>query len=311
MTLGRPGAGTLVGKPGERIVVGRALACAGLQSRWFAWRTKVRRRLKPAPHNTALFEAVAVPFLLALLPAISYAQSPSDSPEPEIATDRPAITDSSIVVPKESLQLENGLTWTSDHGRQTIDLSETLMRFGLSTRTEIRIVVPNYFVGLSHSSSGFGDLALGVKQQIGPLSGGFDLSVVAAISLPTGADRISSHGFDPFLQFPWSKDLRAGWSIGGMQSVFWYTENTRRNLTWEPTLYIQKEIMKRWDVFGEYAGDFPQWDGSRQIAHFGTVYGITPKQQVDFHFGFGLSHAAPGHFLAVGYSFRVDKLSGH
>ena len=37
---------------------------------------------------------------------------------------------------------------------------------------------------------------------------------------------------------------------------------------------------------------------SRQIAHFGNAYRITPRQQVDFHFGFGLSHAAP--FLCGG-----------
>jgi beta-glucosidase len=50
----------LAGRPSEKVLVGQASACAGLQSRWFGWRTKVRRRLKPAPHNTALFHAVAV-----------------------------------------------------------------------------------------------------------------------------------------------------------------------------------------------------------------------------------------------------------
>jgi hypothetical protein len=250
--------------------------------------------------------------LLAVLPAISYAQSLPAIADPEIVTDRPDVTESSIVVPKRSLQLENGMTWTSDHGGQTLDLSETLMRFGLSTRTEIRIVVPNYLGGLAgaDSVSGFGDIALGMKQQIGPLLGGFDLSVIVALSLPIGADRISTHGFDPFIKFPWSKDLRAGWSIGGMQSVFWYTEFGKRNLTGEPTIYIEKAITKPWDGFAEYAGDFAQWGGSKQIAHFGTAYRITPRQQVDFHFGFGLSQAAPSRFFAMGYSFRIDRLWG-
>jgi len=182
----------------------------------------------------------------------------------------------------------------------------------VSTRTELRIVVPNYLSGRSgpHPASGVGDFALGMKQQIGPLPGGFDLSVIVALSLPTGADGISSHGFDPFIKFPWSKDLRAGWSIGGMQSVFWYTEDGRRNLTWEPTIYIEKEITKPWDAFAEYAGDFAQRGGSKEIAHLGIAYRITPRQQVDFHFGFGLSQAAPSHFFGVGYSFRIDKLWG-
>jgi hypothetical protein len=227
----------------------------------------------------------------------------------EIVTDRPDVTESSIVIPKGSLQFENGLTWTSDHGQTTLDFSETLIRLGLFDRTELRIVVPNYLESLTGTSaSGFGDVAIGMKQQIGPLPGDVDLSVIVALSLPTGADRISSHGFDPFIKFPWSKDLGDGWAVGGMQSLFWYTEDRRRNLTWEPTFYIEKQLTKSWDAFAEYAGDFAQRGGPREIAHFGTAYKITPGNQIDFHFGFGLSRAAAAPFFAAGYSFRLDNI---
>jgi len=237
-------------------------------------------------------------------------QTQTRSQGSEIVTDRPDITESSIVIPKGSFQAENGLTWTDDHGKRTLDASESLLRLGVRNRTELRLTVPNYSLGIIGSTLGFADLSFGAKQQIGPLWDGLDLSVIVALSLPTGATRVSSHGFDPFIKFPWSKDLRAGWSIGGMQSVFWYTQDGKRNITWEPTFYIEKEITKPWDVFAEYAGDFVQWGGPKQIAHLGTAYKITPRQQVDFHFGFGLSHAAPSRFFAVGYSFRIDKLWG-
>jgi hypothetical protein len=251
-------------------------------------------------------------FVFAALSVIGFAQSLPVTRDPEIVTDRPDVTESSIVVPKGSLQVENGATWTSDHGSQTFDLSESLLRFGVSTRTEIRLVVPNYLDSLSapNSVSGFGDIALGMKQQIGPLPGGFDLSVIIALGLPTGADRISSQGYDPFIKFPWSNELRDGWSIGGMQSLFWNTDSGKRNGVWEPTFYIEKEITKPWNVFAEYAGDFAQRGGSKQIAHFGVAYRITTRQQIDMHFGFGVSPAAPRHFFAVGYSFRIDKLWG-
>jgi hypothetical protein len=126
--------------------------------------------------------------------------------DPEIVTDRPDITESSIVVPKGSLQFENGLTWTGDNGQATLDLPETLVRFGVSDRTELRIVVPNYFEGLTGptGASGFGDVAVGMKQQLGPLPGGVDLSVIVALSLPTGADQISSHGY----AVPWVISVR-------------------------------------------------------------------------------------------------------
>ena len=132
--------------------------------------------------------------------------------------------------------------------------------------------------------------------------------MIVALSLPTGADRISSHGFDSFIKFPWSKDLKEGWSIGGMESLFWYTEDHLRNLTGESTFYIEKQIKKPWDAFAEYGGDFAQRGGSKNVAHFGTAYKVNPKNQIDFHFGFGLSRATPGPFYAVGYSFRIDNL---
>jgi hypothetical protein len=249
--------------------------------------------------------------LLIALRTVSFAQSSTDT-VPELVTDRPDVTESSIVVAKGSLQFENGATWTTDHGTQGFDASETLIRYGIFSRTEFRIVVPNYLGGISGADSaiGFGDMALGFKRQLGPLPGEFALSVIAAVSLPTGAAQISSHGFDPFIKFPWSRDLRAGWSIGGMQSLFWSSDGNRRNGLWEPTFYLEREIAKPWDAFVEYAGDYPQRGGPREIAHFGTAYRVTPRQQVDFHFGFGLSRAAPSRFFAVGYSFRLDKVFG-
>jgi hypothetical protein len=153
--------------------------------------------------------------------------------------------------------------------------------------------------------------SIGAKQQLGPLRGHFDLSVIVALSLPAGAARVSSHGFDPFVKFPWSKDLGNGWSIGGMQSLFWSTQDGKRNLTWETTFNFDKEITNRWSVFVEYAGDFPHLSRSQQIAHLGTAYRITRKQQLDSHFGFGLSPSSLGRFFAIGYSIRFDNRAQH
>src|SRR5215472_7817642 len=249
--------------------------------------------------------------LFSLVLVANYARPQENTLAPEIVTDRPDVTESSVVVPKGSLQFENGVTWTIDHGDQSVDFSETLVRFGLSTRTELRLVIPNYLEDITGAgSSGFSDIAVGLKQQLGPLRGGFDVSVIAALSLPTGAKGISSHGFDPFIKFPWSKNLVKGWSLGGMQSFFWNTEGARRNLVWQATVMAEKEISEPWSVFAEYAGDFAQHGGSEEIAHFGTAYRLTPRQQIDCHFGFGVSSAAPEHFVAIGYSVRLDGLIG-
>ena len=62
----------------------------------------------------------------------------------QIITDRPDITESSVVIPAGSVQVESGVTWSLDHGAFTVDLSETLIRVGILGRTEIRLTPPNY-----------------------------------------------------------------------------------------------------------------------------------------------------------------------
>jgi len=101
------------------------------------------------------------------------------------------------------------------------------VRFGFLSKTELRFNVPDYYynenTGLAAgapTASGFGDLAVGVKQQLVPTRNGFDVSVVAYVSFPTGAQAISSHGYDPALQVPWSHPLSARWTLAGMLSLY-------------------------------------------------------------------------------------------
>jgi len=89
--------------------------------------------------------AVLASFLAALAPL--HAQdlpATTDTPGP-IVTDRPTVTNSSVVVPSGSLQAENGLLVTDRQGQSIADGPETLVRFGIATRTELRFTAPNYY----------------------------------------------------------------------------------------------------------------------------------------------------------------------
>jgi len=245
------------------------------------------------------------PVVLIVLSAFARAGADDAAPSP-IATDRPAVTDSSVVVPVGSLQVENGFTDTVSEGQRSLDGSESLLRFGVASKTELRLIAPDYF-GEPGGISGFGDLTAGMKQQLGPTPAGFDVSLIVSLSLPTGARAISSHGYDPSVQLPWSRALSANWTAAGMFSVYWPTEDGRRNVTGETTFLIDRQLTKTWDAFVEYAGDFAEQGGPRHLAHFGTAYKPTPHQQLDLHVGVGLSRATVDHFIGVGYSFRLQN----
>jgi len=224
-----------------------------------------------------------------------------------ISTDRPAVTDSSVVVPLGTLVVENGLTNTASQGSRVFDMPESLLRLGVAPKTEVRLIIPDYYGG-GTSGWGFGDVEIGVKQQFGPIHG-FDMSLVASLSMPTGGKTYSSHGYDPSLQMPWSRSLSHNWTAAGMFSVYWPTEGRRRNTVGETTFLIDRQLTGPWDGFVEYVGDFPQLGGPRHLLHIGTAYKLTPSQQIDMHVGVGLSAAAVDHFWGVGYSFRVNVFS--
>jgi hypothetical protein len=261
--------------------------------------------------STALMALI----LAGVTPSRAQDQPPAADAVSPINTDRPAVTNSSVVVPVGSLQLENGFLETGSQGQSVVDAPETLVRFGLAKTTELRFTVPDYFDDLKSGNgvgSGFGDLAIGVKQQLGPVHK-FDVSVIAFVSLPTGANGVSSGGYDPGLQVPWSRALSANWTAAGMFSVYWPTQyrqnqGSTRNVTGETTFLVDRQLTKPWDAFVEYAGDFPEVGGPRHLLHFGTALKIAKQQQIDFHVGVGLSSAAVDHIVGVGYSFRFQVI---
>jgi len=217
------------------------------------------------------------------------AQACGANAQSPIATDRPQITSSSIVVPCGSLQFENGFQETGNGGQRGFDFPETSVRFGIANKTELRFGVPDYFQNDDTSSgfaSGFGDLSLGFKQQLGPTRG-FDVSVIPSVSFPTGAHAISSHGYDPTVQLPWSHSLKKNWTAAGMFSLMWPTEGARRNLTGQASVYFDRQLTAPWDAYVEYSGAFPQRG---------------------FHWNLGLSSAAPDHSIGFGYSFRLQAI---
>jgi hypothetical protein len=238
------------------------------------------------------------------------AQKCGSDAQSTIATDRPQITSSSIVVPCGSLQFENGFLVTGNGGQQT-DFPETAVRFGVAKKTELRLGVPNYYYNFNTGSgftNGFGDLSLGFKQQLGPTPGKFELALIPSLSLPTGADLISSHGYDPTVQLPWSHGLGKHWTAAGMFSLMWPTQSGRRNLTGQASMYFDRQLTRPLDAWAEYSGSFPQRGGPQHIIDFGSSYKLSPPQQLDFHASFGLSAATSDYPIGLGYSFRLQLI---
>src|SRR5215470_5341523 len=226
-----------------------------------------------------------------------------------IATDRPDVTNSSVVVPVGSLQNENGANVSRRAGADIFDGTNSRWRLGIAPCFEVLIDVPNYVGTLRGTgASGFGNVAPALKWQISPVPGKVDLSMTIGAGLPTGAIAIAGRGVQPYLQFPWSMELRDGWGISGMVTNFFAPDDAINKFSNQSTFVLEREFGERSFLFVEYVGDFPLSGGTGQLINSGGGYRITDTRQIDFHIGFGLNRNSPAYIFGVGYSFRLDGL---
>jgi len=227
----------------------------------------------------------------------------------EIATDRPDVTNSSVVVPAGSLQIENGINFSARDSDRFLDGTNTRLRAGIANCFEFLVDVPTYFANVrGPGNSGLSNVAPALKWQISPIPGKVDLSAVLGVALPTGSASIAGRGAQPYLQFPWSWELHSGWGLSGMFTEFFRPSDPISKRVTETTFVIEKKVTERASLFVEYVGDYPESGSPAQFLNSGGLYRFSPNQQLDFHVALGLNHNAPSYVVGVGYSVRFDEL---
>lgn len=228
-----------------------------------------------------------------------------------IATDRPDTTNSSLVVPTGSMQIENGVDWAIRQGSQTLSASQTRARLGVADCSEVLVDVPTYFMALNgRAPSQLSNFILSIKRQLFPARPAFSLSATVGLGAPVGHSAGNDRFYTPYVQFPWSLELADDWSINGMLTATWQVGQSEPTRIIEPTLTVERAFGSTGDVFIEYVGDYQARDRASNVLDVGGAWHLTQRQQLDFHLGFGLSRGAPDQYAGVGYSVRVDGLFG-
>jgi Putative MetA-pathway of phenol degradation len=208
-------------------------------------------------------ESLLVALLVGYVPQTAAADECTNTGS-AIETDRPDVTNSSLVIPFGSLQSENGVEVSRRDGVRIFDGTNSRLRFGISPCLEVLIDLPTYITSFRElSPSGFTNVAPAVKWQISLIPAKFDLSMTVGAGLPTGAVQVTGPGVQPYLQFPWSVELGGGWAITGMVTNFFVPANPSNKYTNESTLVVEKQFGERAFLFAEYIGEFPSAGGSR------------------------------------------------
>jgi len=245
--------------------------------------------------------------LVLVLTSFAMTAPASGAAAPDLVTDRPDFTESGVVVPRGSVQVEAGLTWEDgDDGVRSFAGPEALVRWGMSDEFELRFGLPDY-VNLSNgvSESGLGDASLGAKLQLGPV-GDWDLAGILTVSTPTGDDGFTSDGWDPQFILAAGRDLNARWSLGAQVSLESASTDEERVTFGGATLVLGSSLDDegRTGAFLELAAILPESGTAPLTLHHGYTRLLSDTLQIDLHGGVGLSDTAPDAFVGAGVSFR-------
>jgi hypothetical protein len=233
---------------------------------------------------------------------------------PELVTDRPDQTESSVVVPRKSLQIETGISLTNDEAEgaesRTISLASTLLRYGLFENTELRVGVNYDLLRVSQaigdtSLQGFTPVDIGTKVYISEEDGFLpELALIASLTMPYGSEEFRSKYMAPTLLLVASHTISDNLGFGYNIGAWWDGENPQAQGKYSAALgWVPGDKL---GMFAEIFGTFNSNSGAHAV-DAGITYLLAPNFQLDLSAGLALNSDADDVFISAGFSWRIPN----
>ncbi|RRD59109.1 transporter [Tannerella forsythia] len=210
-----------------------------------------------------------------------------------INTDRPDQSDGVYTIPKNTFQLENGITIA----KQTV-INNLMLRYGLTPSTEIRLLLD---VGKEFENKGLLPVSLSFKQRIIEQK-----EIIPAMTLVgyVAFEQLASKDFKgnklPFeIKMAFENEINDKFSIGYNLG----TSNQFKDLNLSAALGYN--IIDKISTFVEYFSTLSK-NGNEHNIDAGILYIINPKLQIDIAYAqplHGLDNK-PFSTIGISYSFR-------
>lgn len=238
---------------------------------------------------------------------------------PELVTDRPDQTESALVVPENTYQIETGFSFQKQKyfegelniENDNISFASTLIRYGINDIIEMRLG-GEYFLGKStidgveSTISGIQEMYMGAKIQLWRnklfLT---DAALLINLFMPFGNERLRPEKFEPGIALAVSRDLFEGFSLGinfGAQN----SSETSNNIYFY-TSAIGIELTEKLGCFVEIFGDVTKNSRANHFIDAGFTYLQMKNLQVDLSAGSILFSDNADWFVGMGISVRLPK----
>ncbi|MDO7847788.1 transporter [Hymenobacter sp. M29] len=278
-------------------------------------------------------------YLFLLLPILGRAQAPPRSspydsahfswrkPVPrnrlrELQPDRPGVTESPFTVDAGHFQLEmdalrliNSGSGNDDKNRE-LHLAYSMLKLGLSRRTDLQLEVPLYSVAKQRPTdaddwqernAGFGDVTVRVKHNFvgDDQQGTFAMSVIGYVRLPSGG-AVGDGGMEYGVVLPLDVELsdKANLEAQLGAELNYDRETGSRYVRFMPSTALEYDFTEKFGLVTEAVAlwntEQRRWLASTNIA---PIFKLTPNLQLDLGTHLALNRLTDREYL-VGVTFR-------
>ncbi len=238
--------------------------------------------------------------------------------EPDLITDRPDQTESSITVPKKTLQIETGFVFENFKNDQVefqnLGLGTTLLRYGVWENFELRLgryyqqsrVKSEYF-NVDSIQSGMGPILAGFKVYVVEEKGFRpEISILADLTL----NKVGKLDYRPTytystIKISASHTLSNFFSLG--YNLGFASDGENANGLFVYSLVVGISITDRFGGFAEIYGTSAEGNRPNTRADAGFTYLIRENLQVDVSGGMGLGSDVDFYFISCGITWRIPR----
>lgn len=234
---------------------------------------------------------------------------------PELITDRPDQTESSVVVPHKSLQIETGFVMENDEtdlvSQKSFAYNSTFLRYGLLENFELRLGLE--YLGekvqikntdTTTAISGLSPLYTGFKVKISNEDGWKpEIAFLGGLVFPFTADEDFKPNYSAAdIRFAFSHTLSNRFSLGYNLGAEWEGKTAIPEYFYSVSLGVG--ITDNLGMFIESYGWLPEEGEAEHLLDAGLTYLILPNFQFDVSAGIGIKNSIDN-FISFGLAYRL------
>ncbi|MDQ3021084.1 MAG: transporter [Bacteroidota bacterium] len=249
-----------------------------------------------------------------------------------IVTDRPDITESSLTVPKYSIQIESGFSYSRNEFDNEIFYNDSLMntpltdqyfvtpgvlaRYGLNDKIELRLGAQLTTVKsmnenpqtINFTKTNVEGIDIAVKFKLSKQNNLLPSSaLIAGSSIPALNPGSETDVFDPSFTFCFSNEITENLGVG-YNLGFNLDDGFNSSASGAYSLSFNYLLIESFGMFVEAYGFIPfSQNHATNFADGGITVLIRSNIQLDFSGGYGLNSENTEYFFSTGISFRLPK----